>query len=106
MHAAYWKYAVWRRLSAGTRGSFPVAGSNWFARTAAAADRDWRKDVALLDAMHESLREAVAHLSAAALEQVPQGSKVSNFAVISGVAAHDLYHAGQIQLLKTLMKGR
>ena len=25
-----------------------------------------------------------------------------NFALLSGVAAHDLYHAGQIQLLKRL----
>jgi len=106
VHAAYWKYAVWRRLSGGTRGSFPVAGSNWFARPGTAVGREWRKDVALLDAMHESLRETVAQLSTAELEQVPRGSKVSNFAVISGVAAHDLYHAGQIQLLKVLMKGR
>jgi hypothetical protein len=28
---------------------------------------------------------------------------VSHFALLSGVAAHDLYHAGQIQLLKRLM---
>jgi hypothetical protein len=27
---------------------------------------------------------------------------VSNFAIIAGIAAHDLYHAGQIQLLKRL----
>jgi hypothetical protein len=30
------------------------------------------------------------------------GSKVSNFDMIAGVAAHDGYHAGQIQLLKRL----
>lgn len=106
LHAAYWKYAVWRRLSAVSRGSFPLGGSNWFARAGAADDREWRSDVALLDAMHESLRGAVAGLSAADLERIPRGSTVSNFAVISGVAAHDLYHAGQIQLLKALMKGR
>jgi hypothetical protein len=29
---------------------------------------------------------------------------VSNFALLSGVAAHDLYHAGQIQLLKRLFQ--
>jgi hypothetical protein len=31
-------------------------------------------------------------------------SGVSTFAILSGVAAHDLYHAGQIQLLKKLQK--
>jgi hypothetical protein len=29
---------------------------------------------------------------------------VSNFAIIAGIAAHDLYHAGQIQLLKKLSR--
>ena len=31
IHAAYWKYAVRRRLEGGTRGAFPLKGSNWFA---------------------------------------------------------------------------
>jgi hypothetical protein len=30
------------------------------------------------------------------------GSTVTNFELVAGVAAHDLYHAGQIQLLKRL----
>ena len=58
VHAAYWKYAVWRRLARKPRGAFPLKGSNWFRRP--------------------------------------------HFALLSGVAAHDLYHAGQIQLLKKL----
>jgi hypothetical protein len=44
----------------------------------------------------------VAKLSDADLHKTPPGSKVSNFALISGIGAHDLYHAGQIQLLKRL----
>src|SRR5262245_26323148 len=28
VHAAYWKYAVWRRLTGGRRGTFPLKGSN------------------------------------------------------------------------------
>jgi hypothetical protein len=38
------------------------------------------------------------------LAQKPKGSKVSNLALVTGIAAHDLYHAGQIQLLKKLMR--
>ena len=38
------------------------------------------------------------------MSRTPKGSKVSNFALLSGVAAHDLYHAGQIQLLKRLAR--
>lgn len=106
VHAAYWKYAVHRRLTGGSRGSFPLRGSNWFRRPDERTEAAWRADVALLDAMHRSLREAVRSLPDRALMKKPPRSNVSRFALISGVAAHDLYHAGQIQLLKRLAARR
>lgn len=102
VHAAYWKYVAWRRLSGEARGSFPLKGSNWFQRPQERSERAWRSDIALLDDVHRSLVAAVAALSAAELHRAPSSSKVSNFEILSGVAAHDLYHAGQIQLLKRL----
>jgi len=102
VHAAYWKYAGLRRLTGAPRGSFPLKGSNWFARGRALDAPAWREDVALLDRMHRDLRAAVAALSTADLDRRPAGSTVSTFALLSGLAAHDLYHAGQIQLLKRL----
>jgi uncharacterized damage-inducible protein DinB len=58
--------------------------------------------VALLEEMHRKLRAAIAGLSPQELPRVAQGGKVTNFELIAGIAAHDLYHAGQIQLLKRL----
>ncbi|MBI4888235.1 MAG: DinB family protein [Acidobacteria bacterium] len=104
VHAAYWKYAARRRLTGAPRGSFPLEGSNWFAREGPAGERAWRADVALLDAMHRELRRAVAALSPRDFRRTPRGSTVTSFALVSGVAAHDLYHAGQIQLLKRLRR--
>ena len=102
VHAAYWKYAVSRRFRGDARGSFPLKGSNWFKTPQEPSEKAWRSDVALLDQMHAQLVDAVSGLSARALTLTPPGKKVSNFAVLSGIAAHDLYHAGQIQLLKKL----
>lgn len=105
VHAAYWKYAAARRFTGSTRGSFPLKGSNWFERPASSAgslDKAWQADLDLLDDMHDSLRSAVVRLTAKHLSRTPPGKKVSNFALLSGVAAHDLYHAGQIQVLKRL----
>ena len=106
IHAAYWKYAATRRLTDGDRGSFPLKGSNWFRRPEDPGpphQKAWKADLALLDASHDALRGAVMGLSAEDLPRIPPGRKVSNFALLSGVAAHDAYHAGQIQLLKRLM---
>jgi uncharacterized damage-inducible protein DinB len=102
VHAGYWKYIVRRRLLGEKRGSFPFKGSNWFVRPVEASEAAWREDVALLEATHESLRAAVANLAPKELHVTPAGSKVSNRAMLTGVAAHDVYHAGQIQLLKRL----
>jgi DinB superfamily len=102
VHAAYWKYAASLRFVDQPRGSFRYKGSNWFRRPDDATEVEWRRDVALLDQTHALLRSAVARLSTRQLHQTPRGKKVSNFVLLSGIAAHDLYHAGQIQLIKRL----
>lgn len=105
VHAAYWKYSVTRRLQDGARGSFPLEGSNWFPRPLdpeAPDERAWKQDLSLLGQMHRELRAAVAVLTAEDLEKVPGGSATTVADMVVGVAFHDIYHAGQIQLLKRL----
>jgi hypothetical protein len=82
-------------------GSFPLKGLNWFTpqETTAAA---WRRDVQLLVDAYASMRAAVADLSGTQLQKRIPGAKVTYLFLISGIAAHDVYHAGQIQLLKRL----
>lgn len=102
VHAAYWKYAVGRRLTGGVRGTFPLRGSNWFDRPEACTEDAWRADLALMDRMHRALRAAVADLPPDVLHRRAGGSSETHVALIAGAAAHDLYHAGQIQLLRKL----
>jgi len=91
LHAAYWKYAVRRRLTGEKRGSFPVTGSNFFPLEG----RDWQSDCRLLTEQHRQLRAAVA-----GLDRV--NAKTER--LIRGAALHDIYHAGQITLIKRLMR--
>jgi hypothetical protein len=108
VHAAYWKYAVRRRLTGEKRGGFELEGSNWFRRPARSTRPDaaqWAQDVRLLERTHESLRSAVEHVPASSLHRRNPGSTETNFSLIAGIAAHDLYHAGQIQLIKRLVRG-
>jgi hypothetical protein len=102
VHAAYWKYAVRRRLTGAKRGSFPLEGSNFWVRPQEDSDTEWRRDVALLASEHRALRAAVSGFPAAKLPQLAPGSPFTYAALVRGAAAHDLYHAGQIQLLKKL----
>jgi hypothetical protein len=104
VHAAYWKYVVKRRLTGEPRGSFPLKGTNFIERPVAGENAAalWRADVALLASMHAELRSAVAKLKPADLEKPAHGGNETVMFLVTGVAAHDLYHAGQIQQLKRL----
>jgi uncharacterized damage-inducible protein DinB len=104
VHCAYWKYAVRRRILGEKRGSFPLKGSNWFGRSGKLTETQWRADIRLLEECHRTMRDAVAALPVTALERTPRGSTVDNAMIITGIASHDVYHAGQIQILKRLMK--
>lgn len=112
VHAAYWKYAVRRQITGEKRGTFAYDGSNWFIRPEPGArgssladkatDRIWKADVRLLVDEHRRLRDAVATLDPRTLMRPIPGRRYSVAYLVRGIAAHDLYHAGQIQLLKKL----
>ncbi|MCA9256668.1 MAG: DinB family protein [Phycisphaerales bacterium] len=104
LHCAYWKYAGVRRLTGARRGGFPIKGSNWFPVAARLTDADWKSHLWLLDDRHADLIETVRALPAKRLSEVPTGAKVTNLKLIYGLAAHDAYHAGQIRLLRGLLK--
>jgi hypothetical protein len=100
VHTAYWKYAVRRRIEGGKRGSFVLPGSNFFPRPekGKASEDAWSADKELLEREHRALRTAVARVL-----DTPKGTKLLR--QIYGVALHDVYHAGQIRLLRRLMAG-
>ena len=106
VHAAYWKYVTWRRLTGAKRGSFPVKGSNFISRPSEQTTRALRDDLALLEEMHRLLRGAVAAVRPGDLDKASAQRGMTKRALLTGVAAHDLYHAGQIQLLKRLARDR
>ena len=105
LHAAYWKYVTRRRLTGAARGAFPRSPSNWPRLPRVPSEAAWEADVALLAEQHRLLREAVAAFPAVRLARKPHGATWTFAEQIAGVAAHDIYHAGQIQLLKKL-RGR
>jgi hypothetical protein len=99
LHAAYWKYAVRRRIEGGKRGSFALKGSNFFARPEPGklSERAWRADQELLEREHQALRQAVSKAL-----KTEKGTRL--LPQLWGVSFHDVYHAGQIRMLRRLMK--
>jgi hypothetical protein len=99
LHAAYWKYAVRRRLEGGKRGSFCLKGSNFFVRPekGRTTEAAWRADRAILEGEHRVLVQTVRRALG-----TPRAKK--HLRMLYGVAFHDVYHAGQIRLLRRLQE--
>ena len=103
LHIAYWDYAVRRLLDGSARGEFPRAPSNWPAPPERPDQRAWAADVALLRAEHDRLVEAALRVDPERLGRRPPGSKQWTYGeLLTGIAMHDAYHTGQIQLVKRL----
>ncbi|MCG8462315.1 MAG: DinB family protein, partial [Holophagales bacterium] len=105
-HAAYWKYRVLRHLAADPPGSFGEAGSNFFPRPrdGEATKSAWSKDRERLRGWHARLVEAVRAFDPERLGEVAY-DRNTFCDLILGAAAHDVYHAGQIRLLRVLQAG-
>ena len=102
-HAAYWKFVVRRRLTGDTSASFPLAGSNWFALPRG-SEKAWRAEREILDREHRALRAVVAGFDPGRLRSPLPGLRRAALREIAGIALHDVYHAGKIQLVKALRK--
>jgi uncharacterized damage-inducible protein DinB len=100
LHVAVWDDAALRRLAGekfqpeGTR-NFPLVPK---LATAAA----WRKAVADAKRTHDRLVKTVAALPESRLRDRVPGKKYDFHFMLHGIAQHELYHAGQIAILKKL----
>ncbi|HEV8266323.1 MAG TPA: DinB family protein [Gemmatimonadales bacterium] len=105
LHTAYWKCMVRRRLERDPAIEFPRPGANWPELPQRTDSAAWRRDRALLDQQHALLLRAIARVDPAQLGRRGWRSKWRTAQEIYGIASHDLYHAGQIQLIKRLHGG-
>ncbi len=63
----------------------------------------WQQSLAELEATNVALRETLGQIDEAQLNDIVQGQSYSIYFLFHGVIQHDLYHAGQIALLKKMV---
>jgi uncharacterized damage-inducible protein DinB len=96
-HIAVWDRVVARRL-AGERVE-PTAEEDW-PPVPAPTDGAWQRDVEELGRARGELRRALLDFDERRLSEVVPGRSHSYYVMVHGVVQHDLYHAGQIAILK------
>ena len=101
LHIAAWDAAALRRL--GGEKTQPTGAANFPVVPKAAASA-WRSAVANAKRTHDRLVRTVAALPESRLRDRVPGKKYDFYFMLQGVAQHELYHAGQIAILKKAVK--
>lgn len=108
LHMRSWTREVARRAFGGEPatpedGDWPAVGER--------SESAWRETLASLDAAHEDLLAVIRSLPAerfaekvGATRDAPLGTGVSHRGMLLSLAQHDIYHSGQIALLKRLAR--
>lgn len=103
LHVAAWKNEVRERLS-GKAASDPAEG-DW-PPVGETTDERWRQALASLERAHTELVAAIRRVPESRLAEphndprAAGGKGVSYYVLLHGAVQHDVYHAGQIAILK------
>lgn len=105
LHMRSWTREVMRRLEGSVPGE--PADGDWPAVPAKADDAAWQATLASLQASHEELIALVKTLSEDQLNERVKARPgeqqgIPNRAMLYSLAEHDIYHTGQVAMLKRL----
>ena len=104
LHMTGWKREVTRRLKGQPAGEPP--GGDW-PDAGDPSEPRWRDALQNLERAHRDLLDAVRATPESRLHEptndprnAPLGTGVSHYVLLHGIVQHDVYHSGQIALLK------
>jgi hypothetical protein len=103
LHLAVWNEVGARRLRGATVDKTTGSPGDWV-EVGATTPAAWREARARLTRAQDELLAALAALPPAALDERSPGRTWSQYTQAHGTLHHDLYHAGQIALLRRALE--
>ncbi|HEU0176915.1 MAG TPA: DinB family protein [Blastocatellia bacterium] len=100
-HIIAWEQIARKRLEGAEETAIPDEVN--FPPVTDASEAAWKATLQSLEASHRGLRDSIKKIDDAKLEVIAPGTSYSNYVLLHGLIQHDLYHAGQIALLKKSM---
>jgi uncharacterized damage-inducible protein DinB len=97
LHIAVWDGAALVRLGG---KKYQPEGDDNFPPVVDASEAAWQKCIADAKRVHDKLVRMVATLPDARLRDRVPGKRYNFYFMLHGIAQHELYHAGQIAVLK------
>jgi len=98
-HIAVWEDVGRRRLE-GDPAEVPISSPEDWPPAEDASEVAWDRARAALERGHQSLVEAISRVPESRLDEPILEGKSTVYVTLHGVIQHDLYHSGQIAMLK------
>lgn len=98
LHVIAWEGIAKRRLEG--ESVMEVPDEMNFPPVTDTSEQAWQTTLQSLNRSNQELRDAIKRIDDSQLDEIVPGMIYSNYAMLHGVIQHDLYHAGQIALLK------
>jgi len=98
-HIAVWEDVGRRRLE-GDPAEVPISSPEDWPPAGDASEAAWDSAKAALERGHQSLVDAISRVPESRLDEPILEGKSTVYVTLHGVIQHDLYHAGQIAMLK------
>jgi len=98
-HIAVWEDVGRRRLE-GDRAQIAISSPDDWPPADDTSEAAWERAKAALDRGHEALREAITRVPESRLDEPIFEGMSTVYVTLHGVIQHDLYHAGQMAMLK------
>lgn len=101
LHVAAWDAAAITRISG---SKCQLTGDANFPPVTRRTESAWRTTVSEAKRTHDKLVKAVSGLSDRRLRDRVPGKRYNFYHLLHGIAQHELYHAGQMAILKKLLR--
>ena len=102
LHLGFWHNAVRRRL---VGEAVEYSHDEDWPTPAEATAANWQAALDGVDEVHRALVDAVRVLTPDQLDQLVVGRSFTVYFMLHGVPQHDLYHGGQVMLLRKAIRG-
>jgi|SRR5450432_3748413 len=102
LHTSAWDRVVSARIQGGKTTKLPPEQN--FPAVTDTSETAWKKALKELEKQHRALKAAMLKFPAAKLDRNLTGGDYTYYITMHGAVQHDLYHAGQIAILKKLVK--
>lgn len=105
LHITAWRNFTWQKLRGNADVDIATNSPEDWPTVSQVNEPDWQQAIQKLSESQQQLLEVLQQTNEAKLDETVPGKSYSFYTLLHGMIGHDIYHSGQIALLKKMEAG-